>query len=193
MRGPRAILLLVVLVGVLSLKCLTMAAIFVSQARAETESLMELLNERRAEVARIPIVGDSVTRLEREIARLPLILLAGKDPGTSALDLSRRVTLIASSPTATLDSMRMMPETTASGPFRRLSIDVFVESDGAGLVDFMRSVEGDPALSISRFEIRAEDPRSSDDAAEVLEGRLTISAWYRAEEPEGSRQVAQAR
>ena len=146
---------------------------------AELADRTALLERERGDLRGIGSLEDSAKVIEARFVALAPDLLTGSTDAEGVADLEARVNLAASRHRARIVRMDQLPDTSVVARLRRVRVNVQVESDWGGIVEFLRALDDDPAaLSVGALSVSAADPVTSSARPEILRADLEISAWY---------------
>ena len=161
-------------------------------AQATLAERTALLARERQEVGAVPLLEDSAKSVQASfIALAPKILVGGTEAEAIADDESR-VTVIAGRHRTKVLRLDAAPDSSTVARLRRVRVTLAVETDWAGLVEFLKGVDDDPAaIGVQSLDVAAADPTSSSARPEVLHAELDLTGWYlHAPRPEDLRPVA---
>ena len=136
------------------------------------------MGRARERLSTVSDLADSLDAFSGLAESLPTILLVGGDESTAAVDLMRRIREIVGTRPAKVIGFgpRLTDET--EGPLSLVSIGVDLESDLAGLLSIIESIEVDASLAVEALDVQALEPHADRAKAERLVAQLTVSAWY---------------
>ena len=122
---------------------------------------------------------ERLKRAREERAKLDLLLLSGKSPALSAVELQEIVQTTAAGSGARITSISVIPHDAAEG-FRKISVKFTVEGDLSGLSRLLHGLEThSKKLAIPNFEVRSFTPRAvrATPPREDLRASLTVFGW----------------
>lgn len=176
-----------VLAGVFALTTVTWIGLRAGPAAgAWAERSEELVASRsiairraRTELARAPVLGDSITRLEGVVEKLSRHILPGGDRDVAAIEVGRRILeALELAPTRGGDPVVLSADSTRVGRFRRILVGSTFTTDFVGARTVLVNLEEDVALWIDSLEVRLEGALLDEDAPEKLKIHVIVGAWH---------------
>lgn len=150
-----------------------------SKVHEEMLARRELLERAEADLGALPILQDSAKRLTEGVVDLAPRLLAGASSSEAIAGLSGHLTHLAIAHQARLDRTDPVPDSTAAGDLRRVSMDAVFESDVRGLAGLLAGFATTQQLTnLTRLRVTAADPTATGKGPEVLRIEVRVEAWY---------------
>jgi hypothetical protein len=167
---------------VLALLVLRLAPALIEAGRAlgqRRQARLALLAETRAMVGQLPMLEDSARHLTRALAGLAPSILSGHTAAEATADLSSRLSLLANRSGCRIESLRGLPDSASAGSLKRVSLQLGIETDAAGLVDLLGAVGRHSVVLVpERASISTGGGFNGDHEAERLRIELTVSGWF---------------
>jgi hypothetical protein len=165
--------------ALLVLRVLPWAARSALAGEATLRERAGLLARARVDLAQAAVLRDSAAALGVALVGLAPKILSGGTAAEATADLSGRVNLLASAHQAKLERMDPLPDSTAAGRLRRVTLRAAFDCDVRGLAGVLEALElGKAALAVRELRVVAADPSSPENNPEVLHVELTIAAWF---------------
>lgn len=180
-RDRRALLLggVVLVVALLFGRLMPMTVRRWRAAEMELADRTALLERERADLHGIGSLEDSAKVIEVRFVGLAPALLAGATDAEGIADLEGRINLAASRHRTRVVRLDPAPDSGVVARLHQIRVTLQVESDWAGVVEFLRALDDDPAaLTVQSLSVSAADPTSSSARAEILRADLDLSGWY---------------
>jgi hypothetical protein len=150
-----------------------------SKAHDEALARRELLHRAEADLRTLPALQDSAKRLTEGVIGLAPRLLAGASSSEAIAGLSGHLTHLGIAHQARLDRTDPVPDSTAAGDLRRVSMDAVFESDVRGLAGLLAGfATAQPVTNLTRLRVTAADPTATGRGPEVLRIEVRVEAWY---------------
>ncbi|HET7024575.1 MAG TPA: GspMb/PilO family protein [Gemmatimonadales bacterium] len=138
-----------------------------------------LLAREHGDLGGLTTLEDSAKVVEASFVALAPKLLTGGSAAEAIADLEGRITLSASRHRTAVIRLEPVPDSTTLAKLGRVRVTVQVESDWAGISEFLQAVNADPAaLGVGSLDVTSTDPVASSARPEVLHAALDIDGWY---------------
>jgi hypothetical protein len=125
------------------------------------------------------VLRDSAVQLGAALVGLAPKILSGNSAADAVADLSGRVNLAVSGHQAKLERVDAVPDSTAAGRLRRVTLRAAFECDVRGLAGVLEALEfGKVVLSLRELRVTAVDAASPDKLPEVLRVEMSVAGWY---------------
>ncbi|MGH7532706.1 MAG: GspMb/PilO family protein, partial [Gemmatimonadales bacterium] len=148
-------------------------------AQGELAERTALLARERGDLGELPTLEDSAKVVEASFVALAPTLLTGGSAAEAVADLEGRINLSASRHRTTVIRLEPAPDSTTIARLGQVRVTVQVESDWAGIVEFLQAVDADPAaLGVGSLDVTSADPVASSARPELLHVGLEIDGWY---------------
>jgi hypothetical protein len=139
----------------------------------------ELLARAQKRVEGARSLEDSSLAAKRRLLALAPALVDGNDDAEALTTLSAELAGIAMKKQLRMLRTSSIADSARAGQLRRLSVQLAVEGDSRGILDFLAAISRTPEVLVPvDLRIVASDPWAAGAAAEVLQTELTLQAWY---------------
>ena len=171
-------------------------------ARGLTEARQEAAG-RRSQVEALTLAIASQERVLRKLPTLEAALREIEGPGGDSLaeaflgsrrdsdamaELSALARRVITAGKGSVEMTEAVPDTSAGGPVRSVTLRVAFTHDLAGVLGTLRRLEDQqPLIRVSSIGVHAVEPDAGDLAPETLRVELGLRAWYRGSGKETAR------
>jgi hypothetical protein len=169
---------IVVFVSIVAFKMIRSAARWTERVREETAAQRSLLVRMRREMATGARVADSVLYIESAIGEIAPRVLVGRTTREAILDLRARVTVAIAGAGARMNRVVQQPDSSRAGDVARARLEVGFDGDIGSLARAIAAIERDSGIVVTGFDVTAADPKSPDDAQEMLHANVRVAGWY---------------
>lgn len=182
----------IVIVGLLVGRAVPAGLRWWSHAQATLTDRTALLAREQQDLSTVPQLEDSAKVVQAAFVALAPEILAGGSDAEAVSDLESRMAVIAGRHRTKVIRLDAAADSSRVARLREVRVSVEIESDWAGLVEFLKGVDDDPAaIAVRSLDVTAADPTSSSARPEVLHADLDVTGWYlHAPRPEDPRPAA---
>lgn len=179
-QNRRAIVLgATVLIAVLvPLRLVPLVVDWRSNAAREVDVSAQRLDALSRQAARIPVLADSLARIEGAWGVLRGRVLRGSSDDGALVDLMRRVHAhLATSVVADVSLARVKEGAEQAGPLTSVLLKTHFRSDLEGALDVIIAIENDPALWVAEVVLELETDPGPASVPEGLNVSVTVGGW----------------